>query len=141
MEIYIPDSVSIIDDGAFDNCISLKKIHLSNILAGISPYTFFNCVNLMHIDIPDSVTTIGDYAFGNTILSYVNTNSIENWCGYSFYSSNSNPIYTSHKLYLNGELITDLVIPESVTVVNAAAFGFLQLYKLLCCKRGRQYVP
>lgn len=35
----------------------------------------------------------------------------------------SNPLFYAHNLYLNNKLVTDLVIPESVTSIGAYAFS------------------
>ena len=44
------------------------------------------------------------------------------WCKISFGSSEANPLYYAHNLYLNGALITDLVIPNNVTSIRYYAF-------------------
>ena len=44
------------------------------------------------------------------------------WCGIGFNTSDSNPLSYAHNLYLNGELVTDLVIPDSVTSIGWYAF-------------------
>lgn len=44
------------------------------------------------------------------------------WCAISFDSSSSNPLLYAHNLYLNGELITDLTIPDSVTSIGNSTF-------------------
>jgi len=44
------------------------------------------------------------------------------WCGIQFDDSDSNPLYYAHNLYVNGQLITDLVIPKGVTSIGKSAF-------------------
>ena len=44
------------------------------------------------------------------------------WCGISFGDSDANPLYYAKNLYLNGELVTELVIPDSVTSIGKYAF-------------------
>jgi hypothetical protein len=44
------------------------------------------------------------------------------WCGISFYSEYSNPLYYAHHLYINDQEIKDLVIPDSVTTIGSYAF-------------------
>lgn len=46
---------------------------------------------------------------------------IGDWCDIEF---RSNPFYDGTKLYIDGELLTDLVIPETVTKINKYAFAY-----------------
>ncbi|MGN0531709.1 MAG: leucine-rich repeat domain-containing protein [Eubacterium sp.] len=142
-KINIPDSVTKISPSTFYNCTGLKHIDIPDSVTAIEDYAFQSS-GLVELTVPENVESIGQYAFydteiedlnifakslnvkayafGNTNLIVVNTNSIKNWCGYVFYNSSSNPIYVSHNLYLNGQLITDLVVPEGVTQIKASNF-------------------
>lgn len=53
------------------------------------------------------------------MLSTVNIYDIASWCHISF---RDNPLRYAHTLYLNGEEIKDLVIPEGVDCINSCAF-------------------
>jgi hypothetical protein len=44
------------------------------------------------------------------------------WCNISFSNAYSNPLYYAHHLYLNGEEVTELVIPEGVSSIGQYAF-------------------
>ncbi len=63
--IIIPNNVTTIDEFAFDACVLLQNIILSDNLTTIGRYAFRYCTNLKSITIPDSVTTIGVHAFEN----------------------------------------------------------------------------
>ena len=74
------------------------------------------------VTIPNSVTTIGEYAFCSCIgLTSVHITDIAAWCKISF---GSNPLENACHLFLNGEEIKDLVIPNSVTAIGDHAFNF-----------------
>ena len=121
--VTIPDSVTFISNSAFYGCTSLTSVTIPDSLTTIGKYAFYNCSSLTSITIPDSVTTIGDWAFYNcSSLTGVYITDIAKWCGVSFASSDFNPLYYANNLYLNGELVTDLVIPESITSIKAYAF-------------------
>jgi hypothetical protein len=59
----IPDSVTQIEDGAFEDCESLTSINIPEGVTQIEAWEFRGCTSLTSITIPDSVTEIGYEAF------------------------------------------------------------------------------
>ena len=45
------------------------------------------------------------------------------WCNINFAYVSSNPLYYAHHLYVNGEEVKDLVIPNGVTSIGQSAFS------------------
>ena len=123
--ITMSKNTSSIDNYAFQNCKNLvADMVIPNGQNTIEQYTFSGCSKLTNITIPDSVTSIGDYAFRNcSSLTSVHITDIAKWCAIQFSSYCSNPLYYAHNLYLNGELVKDLVIPDSVTSIRSRAFS------------------
>ena len=131
-ELVIPNSVTTIGVSTFAGCTGLNgTLTIPNSVTTIGEGAFSGCIGIEEITIPNSVTQIYAGAFyGCDNLSKVNISSLEAWCGIVFgligggnYSSeSSNPIYYAHHLYLNGQEVTDLVIPESITAINDFAF-------------------
>ena len=123
--ITIPNSVTTIGAWAFYNCSSLTSITIPNSVTTIGRYAFYYCSSLTSITIPNSVTTIGDYAFYYcSSLKGVYITDLEKWCKILFDTSESNPLYYAHNLYFNNQLVTNLVIPNSVTTIGNSAFGY-----------------
>ncbi len=67
-EVFVPDSVVNIQGLAFKDCISLKKVRLSNNLRRIVVSTFNGCIGLKEINIPDSVCELKDNTFQDAPL-------------------------------------------------------------------------
>ena len=112
-----------IEDHAFNNCRSLTSITIPEGVTNIRKYAFYNCYSLTAITIPEGVTSIGDNAFYNcNSLTSVHIKDIASWCNISFGDSGSNPLYYANKLCLNGELVTELTIPNTVTAIKKYAF-------------------
>lgn len=79
--------------------------------------------------IGDSIKSIGDNAFEYcSALRNVFIGDLAAWCSISFSNYLSNPLFYARNLYINNELTTDLVIPNSVTSIGKYAFyGFVGL--------------
>ena len=121
---------NIIGDSAFYRCDSLTSITIGDSVTTIGDYAFASCSSLTCVTIPDSVTTVGGYAFsGCGNLNAVYITDLVAWCNIDFvnpinngFHLEANPLVYAQNLYLNGELITELVIPESVTDIKFLAF-------------------
>lgn len=75
------------------------------------------------VTIPRSITSIGYGAFEERSgLNAVYITDLEAWCNISFHGSDSNPLEHAHHLFLNGQEITDLRIPNSVSSIASYAF-------------------
>jgi hypothetical protein len=64
----IPESVTIIEDAAFEGCLSLTNVTIPDSVTSIGGWAFSGCTGLTSIAIPDSVSSIGDKAFRSTGL-------------------------------------------------------------------------
>ena len=102
----------------------ITDLAIPNSVTSIRSSAFAGCSSLTSVTIPDSVTSIGEYAFYNCSgLTSVHITDLAKWCGISFGDYNANPLVYAHNLYLNGEKITDLAIPDSVTSIRSSAFA------------------
>ena len=117
--------ITSIGEDAFYNCKRLTSITIPDGVTWIGANIFNSCSNLASVTIPNSITWIGSDAFSNcSSLSSVYISDIAAWCYIYFTSYKSNPLYYAHNLYLNYKLVTDLIIPDSVTMIEQYAFCY-----------------
>ena len=121
--ITIGNGVTSIGDSAFSGCSSLTSVTIPNSVISIESGAFWGCSSLTSVTIPSSVTGISAGAFYDcSNLKDVYISDLTSWCNVSFGNARSNPLYYAKKLYVNDELITHLVIPNSVTSIGEYAF-------------------
>ncbi|MDP4094720.1 MAG: leucine-rich repeat protein [Bacillota bacterium] len=63
----IPDSVTSIENYAFNSCCTLTSVTIPEGVASIEKYTFSDCVSMTSMTIPEGVTSIGNAAFSGCI--------------------------------------------------------------------------
>ena len=122
LDCYSLESITVpcsIEHDAFSDCINLKSITLEEGVTYIDEDAFDHCNSLTEITIPDSLKWIGAFAFGSG-FDKVYINSLSSWLNIKTVNLSSNP---HGDLYLNGELLTDVVIPDDVTNIRYGAFS------------------
>ena len=126
--IIIPARVTSIGNSAFVNCPKLTSIVIPKEVTSIGKRAFGRCRGLTSIRIPKNVTEIGDEAFDSCSgLTGVDITDLSAWCKISFGYDTANPLVVVGKLYLNGTLVTDLVIPSDVTNISNVFAGYTEL--------------
>lgn len=63
--VDIPESVTIIHEGAFEECDCLEEIRLPSGLQRIEATAFGYCDHLINVDLPDGLEFLGYHAFGS----------------------------------------------------------------------------
>ena len=131
--ITIPDNVTAIGKETFCGCSSLTSITIPDSVTSIGSYAFADCISLNSVIIGNSVAEIGAGAFADcNNLASVHIANLSAWCKISFdmiYAEDkryiypgTTPLYYGAKLYLNGNAVTELVIPDDVTEIKDGAF-------------------
>jgi len=113
---------------AFDGCTNLMSVTIPNSVSIIDELAFSGCSNMSSITMSSSVTTIRTCAFFNCLsLLYVYISDLAAWCNVVFWDEYSNPLNVKSGgggyLYLNGEKVIDLVIPNTVSEIKSRVFN------------------
>ena len=116
-------AVTSIGDEAFHSCTDLTSVTISDNVTTIGEKAFYGCTGLTSVTIGKGVASIGNASFsGCTGLTGVYITDLASWLQISFGYSYANPLGYAGNLYLNGTLVTDLVIPTGVTSIGMYAF-------------------
>ena len=130
---YNGGNVTRIGDGTFASN-NLKSVSIPENITTIGEHAFASCINLHSIEIPSTVTRIERNAFDRCPSMNVNITDIEAWLKINFENEYANPFNDGRyygNLYLNGELVTNLVIPDGITEVKPYAFsGYTKLHSI-----------
>lgn len=130
-ELVLPDSLKIMDQGAFADCIHLKSVKIGKGLHGISREAFSNCYALTDVTIPENVTSIQTEAFLNcsSLKSIKLPENLQMIDGSAFEKTGLTSItfpdsvkYIGNLSFANTKL-TSVTIPKSTTRVGTSAFA------------------
>lgn len=157
VKVSLPDTITSVGKRCFTDCIALLSIKLPKFITVIDEQMFSGCANLKKLLIPDLVSTIGHYALGitsgfhiympNNIVnlsylsrmyatnSFVHTPNLTKFCASTFGFNGTNGGWRSGSLfYINENRVTDLVIPEDVSVIGTGIFSWFTNIKTVDSK-------
>ncbi len=121
--VIIPNNVTAIGEKAFYECSGIAEITVPDSVITVGDRAFYSCDNLKDVTLGSGIESIANSAFnGCFALEGVYISDISNWCDIEFGNCFSNPIYYAKNLYLNGSLVTELIIPSGVTSISSNAF-------------------
>lgn len=131
-KITIPNSVTTIGAQAFAGCLQFKNIDIPYSVTSIGSEAFAGCNQLCNITLSGSLTEIGENAFAEcpqfneVSLSFKDNDNFAKYIGRNniyeiFHQDPFNNI--PHRFFIDGEEITDLVIPDGVTEIGEYAFA------------------
>ena len=146
--LTIPATVMSIGAGAFRECTALKSLTLEDggtltltdnyvdrpfrdapvetlyLGRSIGKQNFAeDLASLKKLTVGDNITEFEEKYFEDSkVLQEVHISNLSAWCRINFEDSLSNPLSVAHKLYMNGNLMTDLVIPSDISTVKPYTF-------------------
>ena len=116
--VVIPDNITKLNWESFSNCSSLMYVDIGNGIEDIVAYAFYNCPKLETVVIGTNVKQIETYAFVFCdSMQKVYISSLDKFCEANFYGA-GNFYWNNASLYINGELMTDIVIPDGTTCIG-----------------------
>ncbi|MBR5657612.1 MAG: leucine-rich repeat domain-containing protein [Prevotella sp.] len=147
-KVIIEDGVTSLGWYAFMNCYALTTVVGGKDLTSIGNYAFYDCSKLTSFTIGPKVHELGDYMFYRTKITSISipasvdcigekcfdncasldTVYIENlakWCKILFIRS-SNPLSKAKHAFVDGQEITDFVIPNNATGISSDSFNGFQ---------------
>ena len=152
VSVVIPDSVTNIGTNVFLGCKSIENITLpfigktidtlgtlgdlfgqssNNSLKHITitggdfvSGAFNNCTALTSVSFNANVKNIDNSAFKgcSSLIDVYYSGDITSWCNINFGGHYANPLYYAKNLYINGQLITELNIPDGIESIKDFAF-------------------
>lgn len=111
------------ESGWDGNSDMVQKVIIQDGVTSISANAFQFCRGLTEVIIPASVTRIGDWAFSECYnLRDVYISDLSAWCNIEIKSDYTNPLTRAENLYVDGQLVTELRIPDTVTHISDYTF-------------------
>ncbi|WP_415957656.1 leucine-rich repeat protein [Paraprevotella xylaniphila] len=137
--VAFPEGLTEIENGAFEGCKRLTSLVFPEGLREIGERAFLYCDNLDSLSFPTSMKTINWSAFCLNYtwstdedktcnhIRYVNVKDLLTWVnserGYKEDESYNHHLRVPHaQLYLDGTLLTEVVIPEGVEEIKPCTF-------------------
>ena len=109
VDFKVKDGYTIIEEGAFQDCESLKTIKLSKSIKIINSRAFYNCSSLQKIDLPPSLTMLDDRAF-------------QNCSSLQKFDLPLSLMTMSSYVFVNCSLLQKIVLPPSLTTLGDKVF-------------------
>lgn len=121
----IKEGTRWIGEDAFYDYDNMSSIVIPEGVLKIGESAFSHCDNLSRVTIPGSLTSIGESAFYECRkITTVNITDLTAWCNINFaYCASPFSSYTTSRLVLNGNEVTDLIIPDGITSIGDYTFS------------------
>ncbi len=116
-EYKVPDTVTKINGGAFEQCAALTSVMIPESVTSIGASAFSGCTNLKTVNLPQSLRSIGDFAFSYTGITEVKIPDGITSIGRGVFSSCKS--------------LTLVSLPDGITAIPAGILSFCESLKTL----------
>lgn len=125
-EIMISEAITEISREMFYNCKSLQSVVIPNSVVNVAPLAFAQCTKLTTITIGNSVKNMGEESFMRCEnLTDVHITDLVAWNNIEHGGNLSSPLCYAKHLYLDGEEVTKINLPNTITNIGDFAFANL----------------
>ena len=136
--VTIPDSVKVIQQGAFAECSNLSTLKFGKNVEKIYDYVFFQ-TNIKEITLPKKLNHISGTAFlGNHVIKNINVDANN-----KNFSSNNGIVFSKDKkkivLYPQGKTEKAYTIPSTVEEICDSAFSYAQVESITISKSVKKF--
>ena len=130
--VTLSSTINYIGMSAFDSCDSLRYVERNGALyLGSDENPYFALISAQDTEAETAVIGADTHVFAHGAYSTAYENlkvveyggTLEQWCDLDFSYYTSNPLYYARHLKIDGSDLTELAIPESVTVVKPNIFA------------------
>lgn len=136
-DLVITEDIQNVGNYAFRGYMNLRSVTINTGVKNIGVSAFSDCNSLTTVSIKKGLEKIGGSAFKNCPnLKTVNANSIKDWLGINFVDSYANPLSNQADLYVNKEIVDDVITPDGVSGVYNYAFYGCRSLKSVSLQKG-----
>ena len=131
-DIIIPESIEIIGERAFEGCVNVNSITMSDHVTTLAPGAFEGCENLKKITLSSNIDSIGSNAFREckTLESFDFPENITNISDHIFYgctglksvTMSDNVITIGIEAFWNCNILKDMELSKNIISIGDYAF-------------------
>ncbi len=120
----IGGGVTNIGDDTFRGCTSLEKVVIQDGIVSIGKFAFYSCIDLYSVTLPYTLMNVDSMAFYycNRLSSVRYNGTLNQWASIDFNGITANPLYYAWDLYINNEIVTDIVLEPGITEIKPYVF-------------------
>ena len=120
--ITFGENIKYIGNYALSSCSKFKDLILPEGIISVGQNAFSSCSGLTSVTLPSTLESINNSAFAScSALTAVHVSDVNHYAQIEFENVGANPLYNAKNLYINEELVTDLVL-DTATHVGGYAF-------------------